>query len=103
MVKKIAVYGSYIAKVPVKQRYWIRRKDGIKQRYWKIKHGCFKNMPMKGRYVFYGTGRELYRAMFKALKNVPKGYVDVSAQAFIDDPLKYGWVGWWIDRTVESG
>jgi len=33
MTKKIAVYGSYEAKVHVKQRYWKKRKDGIKQRY----------------------------------------------------------------------
>lgn len=33
MVKKIAVYGSYKAKVPVWQRYWKLRKDGIRQRY----------------------------------------------------------------------
>ena len=42
MVKKIAVYGAYEIRVPVKQRYWIRRKDGVKQRYWKVKRGCFK-------------------------------------------------------------
>ena len=35
MVKKIAVYGSYEAKIPVKQRYWKKRIDGIRQRYWK--------------------------------------------------------------------
>jgi len=35
MVKKIAVYGSYLAKTPVKQRYWKKRADGLLQRYWK--------------------------------------------------------------------
>lgn len=35
MTKRLAVYGSYVAKKPVFQRYWKRRVDGIKQRYWK--------------------------------------------------------------------
>jgi len=30
MVKKIAVYGSYRAKVPVRRRIWKQRKDSIK-------------------------------------------------------------------------
>jgi hypothetical protein len=46
MVKKIAIYGRYKTKVPVKQRYWIKRKDGITQRYWKIKHGSFKTVKL---------------------------------------------------------
>jgi hypothetical protein len=29
MVKKIAVYGSYLAKTPVRQRYWKKRADGL--------------------------------------------------------------------------
>jgi hypothetical protein len=32
MMKKIAVYGSYEAKVPVRQRYWKLRKDGIESK-----------------------------------------------------------------------
>lgn len=35
MVKKIAVYGPYLAKTPVRQRYWKKRADGLLQRYWK--------------------------------------------------------------------
>ena len=35
MVKKIAVYGSYLAKTPVRQRYWKKRADGLLQRSWK--------------------------------------------------------------------
>lgn len=35
MVKKIAVYGSYLARTPVRQRYWKKRADGLLQRYWK--------------------------------------------------------------------
>ena len=59
MVKKIAVYDSYIAKMPVKLRYWKKRRDGIKQRYWKTKRGYFKRAEGKGSYEFYGTGRDL--------------------------------------------
>ena len=59
MSKKIALYGSYVAKIPVRQRYWIKRVDGIKQRYWKNKHGCFKNVKEKGGYEFHGSGRNL--------------------------------------------
>ena len=35
MVKKIAVYGSYLAKTPVRQRYWKKRADGLLPGYWK--------------------------------------------------------------------
>jgi hypothetical protein len=34
-MKRIAVYGTFQAKVPFKQRVWKKRKDGIRQRYWK--------------------------------------------------------------------
>ena len=102
MSKKIAVYGSYEAKVPVKQRYWKRRVDGIMQRYWKTKHGSFKTVEGKGRYEFHGQGRELYRAVVQAHRTVPKGYVDVSAEQFLKEPEKYGVEGRWIDRDIES-
>ena len=102
MTKKIAVYGSYLAKVPVRQRYWKRRKDGIKQRYWK-KTTRMKKVVMSGRYEFHGKGRDLYRAIMKALTIVPKGYIIVSAEKFLSRPMKYGYEGKWIDREVESG
>ena len=102
MVKKIAVYGHYEAKVPVKQRYWKKRRDGIKQRYWKIKHRSFKKMTMKGRYEFHGKGRDLYKAVVKAHQVLPKGYVDISAERFLKHPEKYGFEGSWIDAEVES-
>ena len=35
MVKKIAVYGSYLAKTPVRQRYWKKRADGLLPGCWK--------------------------------------------------------------------
>ena len=102
MLKKIAVYGSYLAKVPVRQRYWKRRRDGIKQRYWK-KTTRMKKVVMSGRYEFHGKGRDLYRAIMKALTIVPKGYIIVSAEKFLSRPMIYGYEGKWIDREVESG
>ncbi len=101
MTKKIAVYGSYAAKVSVKQRFWKRRKDGVKQRYWK-KTKSTKKVIKSGRYEFSGQGRDLYRAVAKAHKIVPKGYVDVSAERFLKNPGEYGSEGFWIDREVES-
>lgn len=101
MVKKIAVYGSYEAKVPSKQRYWIRRRDGIRQRYWK-RTRREKLVESKGRYEFHGKGRDLYKAVIQALRIVPKGFVDVSAEEFLKHPEKYGFEGSWIDREVES-
>ena len=102
MVKKIAIYGSYLAKVPLKQRYWKRRIDGIKQRYWK-KTTRMKKVVMSGRYEFYGKGRDLYKAILKALRIMPKGFVDVSAEMFLIDPMKYGYEGKWLDREIVSG
>jgi hypothetical protein len=101
MVKSLAVYGSYVAMVPVRQRYWIRRVDGIKQRYWKTTTRR-KRAIGKGRYEFWGTGRDLYRAVRKSYHVVPKGYIDVSAERFLRDPERYGYEGYWIDRRVES-
>jgi len=102
LTKKIAIYGSYLARVPVRQRYWKKRKDGIKQRYWKVTKRL-KKVVMSGRYEFYGKGKDLYKAIMKALKVVPKGFVDVSAEMFLIDPMRFGFEGMWIDRTVESG
>lgn len=101
MVKKIAVYGSYEAKVPFKQRYWKRRCDGVKQRYWK-KTKRTKKAVMSGRYEFHGDGKDLYKAVRKAHEIVPKGFVDVSAEKFLGHPEKYGFEGMWIEREVDS-
>lgn len=101
MVKKIAVYGSYEAKLPSKQRYWKKRKDGIRQRYWK-RTGRTKTVEGKGRYEFHGKGKDLYKAVVKAHSIVPKGYVDVSAEEFLKDPEKYGSEGEWIEREIKS-
>jgi len=101
MVKKIAVYGIFEVEVPVKQRYWKRRKDGIKQRYWK-KTKRLKKVEASGRYEFHGKGKELYKAVVKAHEYVPKGFVDVSARKFLENPEKYGLKGEWIEKEIES-
>jgi hypothetical protein len=101
MSKKIAVYGSYEAKVPVKQRFWKRRRDGFKQRYWKKTKSTRKAI-MSGRYEFHGSGKDLYKAVIKAQHFVPKGFVSVSAEKFLEHPERYGFEGSWIDREIES-
>lgn len=101
MAKKIAVYGSYEAKIPVKQRYWQVRKDGIKQRYWR-KTKRMKTVEMSGRYEFYGKGKDLYKAVVKAHRFMPKGFVTVSAEKFVETPEKYGFEGEWIEKQIES-
>ena len=101
MTKKIAVYGTYEAKVPVTQRYWKRRKDDIMQRYWK-KTKRMRKTTMSGRYEFYGKGKDLYKAVVKAQFLMPKGFVDVSAQKFLKHPESYGFEGEWVEKEVES-
>ena len=101
MVKRIAVYGTYEANIPLKQRFWKRRKDGIRQRYWKTTKRT-KIAEAKGRYEFEGSGRELYQAVVKSQDVMPKGFVSVSAKKFLQHPEKYGYSGSWIERDVES-
>ena len=101
MTKKIAVYGNFEVRVPFKQRYWLKRKDGVKQRYLK-KTRQLKKVTKSGRYEFSGQGRDLRKAVVKAHRIVPKGYVDVSAEKFLKNPEEYGSEGFWIDREVES-
>ena len=102
MVKKIAVYGKYEAKVPVRQRYWHRRKDGIRQRYWHKPKGRFKKAVASGRYEFQGKGKDLYKAVVKAHQIMPKGFVDVPAERFLKSPEKYGFKGSWVDIDIDS-
>jgi hypothetical protein len=101
LVKKIAVYGTVEAEVPVRQRFWKRRRDGVKQRYWKRTERT-KKTQMSARYEFHGKGKELYKAVRKAHDFVPKGFVDVSAEKFLKNPEKYGSEGSWIDREIKS-
>jgi len=101
MVKSIAVYGTYQAKVPFKQRFWKRRKDGIRQRYWKTTKRT-RRVESKGRYEFQGSGKELYQAVLKAQELMPKGFVSIPAKKFLKNPEKYGSTGTWIEKDVES-
>ena len=101
MSKKIAVYGNYKATVLVRQRYWKKRKDGLKQRYWKSAEKT-KGKTLSGRYEFSGTGKELYKAVAKAYHTVPSGFVDTSSKECLKNPKKYGFAGKWVEREVES-
>ena len=102
MVKRIAVYGPFMTQVPVKQRYWIKRKDGVKQRYWKTTKKI-KLAEAKGRFEFSGKGKDLYQAVIAANNVVPKGYVKVNAEKFLEKPEAYSSEGVWIKKEIESG
>jgi hypothetical protein len=101
-MKKVAIYGTYRAKMPVtfKQRFWKRRKDGVKQRYWK-KVTRTQKTTKSGRYEFSGR-RNLYHAMRIAHQIMPKGFIDVSTEEFLQQPYEYGYEGKWIERTIKS-
>ena len=103
MVKRLSVYGDYETSKWVirKQRSWIRRRDGVWQRYW-YKTRVKVTVEESGRYEFYGRGRDLYRAVRLSQHYMPKGYVEVEARDFIENPEKYGVEGEWIWREVES-
>ena len=102
MVSSIAIYGSFHNKVEFSQRFWKKRKDGIRQRYWKKIQR--KTKPeSKGRYEFSGRGKDLYKAIVKAHEVMPKGYVSVEAKKFVEKPEKYGKRGVWIDKEIQSG
>jgi len=101
VTKRIAVYGVFETLSPVFQRYWKRRIDGVLQRYWK-KTTRMKKVTMSGRYEFHGRGRDLFKAVRKAHRVMPRGYVDVSAEKFLEHPERYGDEGSWIEREVVS-
>jgi len=101
MVKGIAVYGTYVTYEPVRQRYWIKRKDGIKQRYWK-KTKREKKVVETGRYGLHGPGKELQRSVIEALHRVPKGHVEVSTKEFLEAPEEFSQEGYWIEREIVS-
>ena len=102
MVKRIAVYGSFEAEVSVRQRYWKKRKDGVRQRYWR-KTTKTKLAEAKGRFEFSGKGKDLYKAVIAAHDFVPKGYVKVDAEKFLENPEDYSSEGVWIKKEIESG
>jgi len=100
--KMVAVYGTYYGKAPVYQRYWIRRKDGIKQRYWK-RTKATRRVAITGRYEFHGKGRDLYKAVITAHYYVPiERFQIISAREFAMYPHKYGKAGNWIEKEVDS-
>jgi hypothetical protein len=103
MTKRVAVYGTYEAKrrVWVKERVLKTRRDGIKQHYW-VKREKVKTVEDKGRYEFFGSGREIYEAVRLAHTFMPKGFVTVSARKFLENPAKYGVIGEWIEKEIES-
>jgi len=77
----------------------------VRQRYWKQPKGRFKKVPTSGRYEFHGTGRQLQKAIIKAIHRVPKPpkhFIDVSAEEFLEHPEKYSVEGEWIEWEVES-
>ena len=97
------MYGAYQTEKVVsrKEPIWIQRRDGIIQRYHKwIRIRVI--IEEKGRYEFYGRGRDLYRAIRLATKHPPDGYVDVDARDFIENPQEYSVSGEWIWYEIES-
>jgi hypothetical protein len=55
-----------------------------------------------GRFEFHGKGKELYQAVIRATRYIPKGFVDVSAKDFVEKPEDYGFKGQWVDWEVAS-
>ena len=103
MVKRLSIYGDYETSkwVIQKQRSYIQRRDGVWQRYW-YKTKVKVVVEDKGRYGFYGRGRDLYQAVRLAQHYMPRGYVEVDARDFIENPEKFGVEGEWIWREVVS-
>ena len=101
LVKRLAMYGKYETKEPVRLRFWKLRVDGVRQRYWR-KTKQTRVVVKEGRYEFNGFGKDLYSAVLKAHRIVPRGFVDVSAEEFLKHPERYGSEGRWIERAVES-
>jgi len=96
LTKKIAVYGRYEAKVPVRQRYWkwIYHRTGpaagqkwYQRRVWKKTKRMKKTVRSDARYEFHGKGRELYKAVILAHRFMPKGFIEVSAKRFLEHPM----------------
>lgn len=103
MVKRLSVYGDYETSKWVirKQRSYIQRRDGVWQRYW-YKTKVKVIVEASGRYEFYGTGRDLAKAVRLAQQYMPRGYIEVDARDFIENPEKFGIKGEWTWREVES-
>ncbi len=61
-----------------------------------------KKVVKKGRYEFHGRGKDLYRAVREAQHTMPRDYIDISAEEFLEHPEEYGVEGEWIESTVAS-
>jgi len=94
--RSVAMYGVYQTErlVRAKQPVYIRRSDGVTQRYWKWKTVKIVSEE-RGRYEFYGRGRDLYEAIRIASKRPPNKYVDVDAREFVRNPGDYSVDGVW--------
>jgi len=97
------MYGAYTTEKVIRRKVpvWILRRDGINQRYWKWTRIRIVT-EQRGRYEFYGRGRDLYEAIRIATKNPPNGYVDVEALDFIENPHDYSVSGEWVWYEIES-
>ena len=110
MVKGIAVYGTFVTYEPVRQRYWkwIYHRTGpqagkrwYKRRVWRTTK-AMKKVVKSGRYEIHGPGRDLYRSVLEAIRRVPRGHVEVSAEEYLRAPEEYSQEGYWVERQVES-
>jgi hypothetical protein len=55
-----------------------------------------------GRFEFHRKGKDLYGAVARARYYIPKGFVDVAAEEFLEHPERYSSRGEWVEWTVES-
>jgi len=101
MVKKIARYGTAPEKVPIYQRYWVKRKDGIKQRYWR-KTKRTKTVLKSKRWEIYGKPKDLYKSAVLTYRLIPiKDFTTISAKKLLENPEKYGYEAEWVETDVE--
>ena len=86
----VAMYGAYQTEKVIRKKVpvYTWRRDGIIQRYHKWTR-IRVIAEEKGRYEFYGRGRDLYQAIRIATEHPPNGYVDVKALDFIENPHEY--------------
>jgi hypothetical protein len=103
----------HFAKVTYEEHKVPSRWEGMKptgeRTYAGVKRGRRFEKPLKGRGVaiydsekrfeFYGTGKQLYQAIAKSKNRnrgkVPRGYVRVRAERYLDNPDKYEEEGDW--------
>lgn len=61
----------------------------------------WERTPYSARFEFYGSGREILKAVQKVISEcwVPyrkRAFVTVSAKAFLNNPYAFGKQGWWV-------